>query len=511
MIHIKKIILLIGWFVIIVTPVYAQSNTVEIGSIIESTISGDGVQTYQLTALETSIISIRAEALDASFDPIIQISDSSGNVIISNDDYDYPNSRDAIIQALVIPRTGTYNIQVSGFGDTSGDYRLSILPGYDTLIVNDVATSQDNWQSSNNNLMSTTPIDDRLRVEIEGISSTNNLIATDLPTGIDYYYAVTFADISASTNWQVGIVFRYINPTLFYRLILNDQGFWQLEWVNGEDITIVQSWSTHPGIVAGATEFTIGVLISGTKFDIVYNDQLIATVYDANINQPGNVGVTAITANAVGSRVAFSIKKITMTTPTLVNNQLSFPELLVASNYTSLAHTLERQKVIPVGGGIKLTAPQSVIRNVDPGVSRFSVASGIEFSEFVMGGTLSWDIIGEGIGGCGITFNTIDDTNYTLAYINIAGEYGISKREGDSFTEGIYASDLVTANRPSHNFILIVYNNIIHYYINNQHVGTMSYTPVLGEVRTAVVNFDGVDTTCTIDNLWLWSLDNLSS
>ncbi len=92
----------------------------------------------------------------------------------------------------------------------------------------------------------------------------------------------------------------------------------------------------------------------------------------------------------------------------------------------------------------------------------------------------------------------------------MAGEYGISQRIGDTFVEGIYGNDLLI-DQQTHEITLIVYDNIIHYYIDKQHVGTMSNVPVEGEIRTAVVNFDGIDTTCIIDNLWLWSLDTVSS
>lgn len=509
MMHVNKIFFIVSWLLLMAVQIHAQSNAIEIGTVIESTLSVDEIQTYQLSALEASIISIHVKALSNTLDPMIRILDSSDNVVITNDDYDYPNSHDAIIQAVVIPRTDTYTLELSAFGDTSGEYRLSILPGYDILAINDPVTDESNWQPIDSNLMLSTLTNDKLYIEIEGISETSNLIANDFPIGTDYYFEAIFSDIRASTNWQVGIVFRYINPMLFYRLVVNDQGFWQLEWVNGDEIIIIQSWSTHPAIIPGATEFTVGILTSGETLNIIYNHQLIATEYDNNLVQPGSVGVTAITANALSSRVAFSLEGATMTIPTLVNNQLGFPETLVTNNYTLLAQRLERQKVIPIGGEIKLTAPQSVIRNIEPGVSRFPVASGIEFTEFVIGGTLSWDVAGEGIGGCGIIFNNVNDDNYTLAYINTVGEYGVSQREGDTFTEGIYGDNLVE-DKLSHVFTVIVYNNTIYYYIDNLHVGTMPYTPLEGEIRTAVVNFDGVDTTCTIDNLWLWSLDNSS-
>lgn len=507
MMRVNKIFFYISWLLLVAVPVQAQSNGVEIGTILESTLVADEIQSYQLVALEASMISIHAKALDTTLDPMIRLIDSSNNVIIVNDDYDYPNSRDAIIQAFVIPRTDTYTIEIHAFGDTFGKYRLSILPGYDTLVINDTVTSQSDWQPSDNNLILSTITNDKLNLEIEGISETSNLIANDFPIAEDYYYEATFSDIRASTNWQIGLVFRYIDSTLFYRLVVNDQGFWQLEWVNGDDITLVQTWSTHPVIVPEVTEFTVGVLISGESFDIIYNHQLIATAYDDSLMQPGHVGVTAITANAFNSRVEFSLKSAIMTIPTLVNNQLNFPEILVANNYTALVHTLERQKVIPVGGEAKLTSPQIIIRNIQSGVSRFSLASGIEFTEFVMGGTVSWDVIGDGVGGCGISFNNVNDDSYTLAYINTAGEYGVSQREGDAFSEGIYGDNL-SVDKLSYVITLIVYGDTIHYYINNQHVGTMPYAPVAGEIRTAVVNFDKIDTTCTIDNLWLWSLDS---
>ena len=485
----------------------AQATAIEIGTVIESSLAPNDVQSYELLALETLILSIRVDALDEELDPQLQLVDSSGNVIISNDDYNYPENRDAIIQAFVIPRTDTYTIEVSAFGDTSGAYRLSVLPGYDVLTLDDTNNSESNWQVTDPNLMQVSLEDNTLTAEIEGIAQTSNLINTHYPEATDLYFEAQFSDIMASDGWQVGLIFRYINPTSFYRLILNNQGFWQLERIDGENTITVKSWSTHPGIVPGENAFTLGILTSGQSFDIIYNRQLVGTAYDSSLTQAGAVGVTAVTANALNSRLTFTLEETTMTTPTQVNDQFLFPEIIIANNYSTLAHLLERQQIIPVGGEVKFTTPQISIRDIKPGVSRFPVASGVEFTEFVLGGALSWESIGEGNGGCGIAFNDVSDTNYTIAYVNQAGEYGVSQRDGDSFHEGIFGETL-TSDKTSYTLLVIVYDDTIEYFIDNKHVGTMPYAPQSGEISTAVVNFDGVDTTCIFDNLWLWSLDN---
>lgn len=502
----RTLLLSIGCFMLPIMSTVAQDTAIDIGTSIEANLSASDIHNYQFVALETTIISIHAQALDAGLDIQLALYDSSGNIVIENDDYNYPDNLDAIIQAFVIPRTDTFTIEISAFGDTSGDYSISLLPGYDILAIEDENIANPSWQVTAPNLMTVTEEASGLSVQIEGIAQTNNILASEFPQHNDYYFEVEFNDINATTNWQVGLVFRYVNEQRFYRLVLSDQGFWQFEFVDDGETVIIQSWSTHPAIVPGEPNFTLGILVSGESYDILYNRQWIGTVYNNALTEVGQVGLTATTANALGSRIAFTIEKALMTIPTQVSDQLIFPKTLVANNYTSLAHSLERQQIIPVGGEVKLTLPENTIRYIEPGVSRFPVASGVAFTEFVMGGILSWQIIGEGVGGCGLSFNDTNDEQYTLAYINSSGEYGVSQRDGDSFSEGIYGQNIST-DKESHSIILIVNDDILHFYVDSQYVGNMSYSSVSGEIGTAVVNFDGVDTSCTFNNLWLWSLD----
>jgi len=490
--------------------VQAQSTPIEIGASVEAELDGTVPHLYTWSALESTVVSVKVDAIDDSLDPKLRILDSNGVVVVINDDFDYPSNSSAIVQAFVVPRTDTYTLEVSAFGDTSGAYELSILKGYDRLITRDNQVALSNWSVGENRVFATTPVNENLFIEAEGISQVGTLLANHFPQHADMYFEVMFSEITASTNWQVGIVFRHTSPTSYYRLVVNDQGFWQLEYVGDEETTVVQSWSTHPVIVPGVPEFTLGILASGESLNVVYDGQLIGTVYDQQIMDAGAVGVTAITANALNSRVAFMLESAQLTVPTLIDDQLQFPDMLIGQNPTAYANLLERQGVIPVGGEIRLTSPQTEIRYVEPGVSRFPAASGIAFGEFIIGGTVTISSLGEGVGGCGITFHETEENHYTLAYVNTAGEYGVSRRDDDIFEAGIYG-DQGIGDEDTHSLIVVVLEDILYLYIDDSLVGTMPYRAMSGEIGTAVVNFDGGDTTCTIEDLWLWDLGDSAS
>ncbi len=506
---IQRLIWLQLVFIVLWLPTSAQPTAIETGMSIEANIDSTAIHSYSWSVLESTVASVRVEALDSSLDPSIRIIDSSGLVIVMNDDLNYPNDTSAIVQTFVAPRTDTYTLEVSAFGATSGDYILSILRGYDRFITQDTQVSASNWSVGNQRIFTTTPVNDSLFVEAEGISEVGTLIANHFPQHSDFYFDASFRDINASSAWQVGIIFRQVSPTSYYRLVINDQGFWQLEYV-GDEVAVIQSWSTHPAIVPGVPEFTLGVLTSNASIGVVYNGQLIDTVYDSRILDAGAVGVTSTTANALNSRVTFSLDSALLTTPSLSDGRLQFPEMLIGQNLTAYTLLLERQQVIPVGGELRFTSPQTLIRNNEPGVSRFTAASGVDFSEFVMGGELTISTVENGVGGCGITFHETEENHYTLAYVNTAGEYGVSRRTGDTFESGIY-NTVSIRDDDTHDVVVVVLDDILYLYMDTVHVGTMPYTSMMGEIGTAVVNFDGVDTSCTIDDLWLWSLDNIES
>ena len=485
---------------------YAQDAPLTPGAVIEAELAPGETHRYPLRALELTLLSFHLEALDSTFDPALEIFDSSGELVTRNDDAAYPDRLDSVIQAFIMPRTDTYTVEVSGFGNTAGGYRLRTLPGYDTLALRDTAMAPSDWEVVFSDAALTQPIGDRLSLRIEGLSRSASLVGKRFPAARDFYFEAAFNDVASATNWQVGILFRYISPEQHYRLLLNKQGYWRMERVDNGEAATIRNWSAHPAIAPGESDFRLGVLASGQLFQVVYNGQVIGTVIDDHIEAAGGVGITTTTANAIGSRLSFAVTEATMTAPTRIDDKPLFPQQAIANNYTAIAALLARQQLIPATGEAKLTLPQSTVRDVPPGVTRFPVASGISFAEFVIGADLSYETRTDANGGCGIIFHYADDENYTLAYVNAAGEYGVSRRRGDSFQPGIFG------RRPSpaqneYQLLVVVYGGWLHYYIDGWHVGAMSYPPQTGELGTAVVNFEAVDTNCIFEDLWLWSLD----
>ena len=485
---------------------HAQNAPLEPGRAVEAVLSAGETHRYQLRALELTLLSFRLESLAPSLDPMLEVYNSSGQAVISNDDYAYPDRLDAIIQAFIMPRTDVYTIEVRGFGDTAGGYRLLILPGFDRLARQDVPPQAADWDVVFNNAAITLPDDGALTLRIEGLSRSASLLGRHFPVERDFYFEAAFDDVVSATNWQVGILFRYVSPEEYYRLLVDKRGYWRLERTLGGETVAVRDWRGHPAIPPDASGFRLGVLASGQLLDVVYNGQVVGTVADGGTAAVGGLGITTTTASALGGRVSFDLAEAVMTLPTRVDSKLLFPQQVSAGNYTATANLLARRGVIPAYGEARVTLPQSSVRNRRPGITRLPVASGIPFGEFVIGAEVSYEMYGDGEGGCGIVFHHADGENYTLAYVNVLGEYGVSRRQGEGFLPGIFGSGLTAQD--SHDLLVIVHGGRLYYYINGGHVGTMAYAPQIGELGTAVVNFAPGDTHCIFEDLWLWSLDD---
>ena len=58
------------------------------------------------------MLSFRARAVSGDLDPMIAVENSAGNILMRNDDYDAPNSRDALLEGVTLSDTGTYTVKI---------------------------------------------------------------------------------------------------------------------------------------------------------------------------------------------------------------------------------------------------------------------------------------------------------------------------------------------------------------------------------------------------------------
>lgn len=490
----------------LVSPLRAQGARLSLEDIVEGSLASGETHRYSVSALELTLVSLRVESLDGSLDPIIEIFDSSDELIHASDDFDYPATRDAAIQAFVFPKTATYSIVVSGHAGSSGDYRLYFLPGYDVLALHDARMEKTKWKV----VYSETAIDlsesSLFAVELEGFARSAVVLGEHFPQAQDLFYQATFHEVTSAADWNVGLTFRYIDNENYHRLLLSKTGFWRLDrFENGEPVQL-KYWSTHPAIRPGEKDFRLGILASGQHFDAVYNDQVVGSASDSAAPQAGGFGIAMRTDEVTGGLMSFAVLETLLTLPTRVNDRILFPQRVVERQTYLMARDLARKQLAPAGRNVSFVQPESSVRHVRPGVTRISIASDRTYEQFALGASLTLETAEPGNGGCGIFFHFNDDNHYTLAYMTKEGDFGISRRAGDIFEPGLYGKRDSSEN-PERYLLVIATDEELLFFLDEVYVGSIESQPRTGSIGIAVVNYEPVETTCRFTDLWVQNFD----
>ena len=168
-----------------------------------------------------------------------------------------------------------------------------------------------------------------------------------------------------------------------------------------------------------------------------------------------------------------------------------------------MVQALKRNHVVSADGQMSLTLPDSSVQYARPGINRVMLGRGTRYTNFALGTTVDLSAAAPGPAGCGLVFRFESETDYTLAYLDQNGEYGVSKRSGDTFSPGLYGTN-PQFRRGTHHCWSIANDNTIYFYIDRQLVGSLDNTAQDGEVGIAVVNFEANTTACHYTNFWLW-------
>ena len=493
-------------FLALFSPLRAQGARLSLGDIVEGSLAAGETDRFTLSALELTLASVRVESLGGSLDPVVAIFDSADQLIISNDDYDYPATRDAAIQAFVFPKTSSYSIAVSGHAGSSGDYRLYVLPGYDVLALHDTRMESTNWQVVHSDTAIDISESSLFAVELQGFARSGLVLAQHFPAEQDLYYQATFHEVTSVVDWNVGLVFRYIDIENYHRLLLSKTGFFRLDRIENGVWAQLKYWSTHPAIRPGEKDFRLGILASGRHLDVVYNDQVVGSAADSAEPQAGGFGLIMRTDEVSGGLMSFAVLESMVTLPTRVDGRLLFPGWVVERQNYLMAHDLARKQLVPAGHNVSFLQPESRVRHVRTGVTRISIASDRTYEQFALGASLTLETAGPGNGGCGIFFHFNDDNHYTLAYVTRDGDYGLSRRIGDGFEPGIYGKR-AAIDDAQHYLLVVATDEMLHYFLNEAYVGSMASQPRTGSIGIAVVNYEPVETTCRFENLWVQGFD----
>ena len=477
-------------------PTHAQTD-LPLLTPVEGEIALGLTNQWTFSAVSGAVLSFAVEAED-DLDPAMVLTDSSGRAVLSSDDYNYPDSLNPLLEAVTMPRTDTYTLTVAGYNNTAGTYQLTMLPGYGVSAYSDDFTTTQ-WQTLGPTLTAQRSNGALSLSSSGGGQAAAFSSATDATFG-DFYAQAQVLNISSAGSWTVGMALRRQGES-YYLLSINSEGSWRFSLVQDGEERVIHDWSPHPAIRPGATSFSIGVMASGVGYDFFYNSAYIGAEDDATLTEPGQIGLTVSAFNAQPSSATFD--DLVVTTPTLIDGEFVVPQEIQLGDSVQTVQSLRRLHLIAADGQISLNLPESSVEYARPGINRFMFGRGVTYTNFAIGATVTLTGAMPGSAGCGLVFRFTSETNYTIAYIDQTGEYGVSKRTGDTFSPGIYGdNDRLGAGQ--HQLLIVANNNMLYYYIDRQFVGSLENAAQAGEVGIAVVNFESNSTSCHYSNFWLW-------
>jgi Bacterial pre-peptidase C-terminal domain len=497
-----RILLILVMIDLLGFAVQAQDDTVlERFAPVSGSLDSGGSQIWTFNAAEGEVLSFVLRPTSGDLDPMLTITTSNNTLLLANDDYAYPDSPDALLEAVTIPRPDTYTITVSGFGTTAGEYSLTLLAGFADQVANDTFDNARQWQSSGSPMVMNIS-NGRIALELAGVEESGFAVSSaQIPA--DFYARAEILQVGGQPVWTVGLIARQQDNDNYYAFEVNQRGEWRFVIREEGDQRSVRDWITHPAIVAGQTNFTLSLMANDTGFDFFYNDLLIGRVTDDTLTQPGKIGLMIETGTAADSRVSALFDDLVITSPLQMDGQNILPQTLLIGDAVTTVQELQRRHLIPSNGEMRLTVPESFVNSNQPGVNEILLGGSQQFENFAIGTTVSWEAQAPGPTGCGLLLRAANDSDYTLAYLDQTGGYGLSRRQGETFTTGLFAENpSMTGN--SHHILVIANEDQLYYYVNGQYVGTVEDVVREGQIGNAVVNFEPITTACQFTNTWLW-------
>jgi len=489
----------------------AQSIPLEAFLPFEGTIGVSGAsESWAFTGLEGQVISLSVVGANG-LDPVLSLSNSSGQTLTSNDDYAYPGRSDALLQAITLPRIDNYTVTISGYGDTTGDYTLTMLPGYaERSEVDDFSDISSRAWDTTDGVGTLTQSGGLARFVLPEPRLQGRLTRRTLPQLTDFYAQVDVAIERAPSGWRAGLALRSTEAG-YYAAVVGSQGAWRLDFINADgSARTVRDWTNHPAIVEGAPRFTLAVLVNDMGFDVFYNGAYVgqAVETEAGAAHNGTVGLVASTPDAVVGDLTVTYDNLVLTVPQRIGADEIMPSRLVTGGQAVTIQELERRRVIPAGGALALTVQESSGRQVEAGVGRILLGRGVVFGEMVLHTTFTLQAAdSSALVACGALFANLSDTQHAVAFLDTQGGYGVSARDGENFAPGQFNDGASPAGSGRHSLIVVRRGERVDLWVDRQYVGLFTLPETLlaeGQIGNAVINYQRDETTCNFADTWVW-------
>ncbi len=485
------------------------NTTLTVTAPVDGNIGSGSSQIWTFSAVEGEVLSFLTHTTSGNLDPQITISNSKGEPFLSNDDYAYPDNQDALLEAITMPHTDTYRLTVTGVAQTAGSYELTMMSGFSQAALSDNFNGDLQWQDVNTSSTAFTIKADNGQIAL-AISESNNMGIAINPkqTALsDYFATVKVAAAGGQDGWIVGMTLRQTDSNNYYLLSLSSRGQWRLiARQNGTD-TVIRDWTDHPALANSTGSFTLSVMVNSTGFDFFYNGLLFGRLSDSTLTAPGVIGLAVGTSSSLSSQTTAHFDDLLVSVPMLELGKRIVPQQIALGQPAVITRDLQRRGLIPTTGQLSLNVSESFVESARPGVDRVQLARGATYANLAIGTTVTWEAASDGLTGCGLVLQSIDDTSYMLAYVDHSGAYGVSQRQNDHFVPGIYAENRAGSGN-KHSLLVILQKDQLLYYVDGLYSGSMTHTATEGGVGNAVVNFDPIRTSCKFTDTWVWNWDN---
>lgn len=464
---------------------------------------------YVFEGYAHQVVSVIAVTVDGDLDPVVQVIDAQGVLVSENDDIE-SRVRDAGLEALMLPESGTYTVRVMRYeganGGTSGQVELTLTPGFARVVWRErFDAGALSWVTPQGEQLALSSGGLRLRV------TAPEAAVRAFPPGAGEYksfYMESKARVFGFTQYaEFGLVLRAqgVDRARAYVVKINTEGQWSVALQDETGEFVLRSWSDNAALEAD--EWHIAALVRGDRLDVYANNTLLGTVTDGRLRTAGAVGLYAARPEDQADSVTIIFDDVSLTAR-LGTTYSGLPMSLATWNSRDPALMIAE---LAEGGHITPAAAHDLFLT-DKTLSVLTSNTLIEligselavYRDFVLSAHVRALTTGDDA-GCGLVYRWQDERNLDLVFIDSAGGFGVVQARDAALTRNAYALDPMVNADGSH-LLALVRGSEVALYINGALVTQEAVQPGEGRVGVVLLNYADVPADCFWSDIWVWSL-----
>ncbi|MCY3945755.1 MAG: hypothetical protein OXF44_05675 [Anaerolineaceae bacterium] len=480
-----------------------QANVLDHFRPVTGQLAAGDARDWHFDARAGSMLSLSAYAVTGGIDPRLDIFDVNDVLVASNDDVNWPLSRNAVIEAFSPAANGSYRVRISNVGRAAGTYELVLQEGWSTLAWQADFANASAWETRPDSVDSFLG-EGRAVLSLEP-PATNAVLVRELQLpGDAWALHVPVNEVAGNRGWRVGIVTHWQSVRDWARFMVDDQGRWQYLINTPDGIRVLRGLAPHAAIQPGEKPESLGQVFYGDAIEFFFNRKSLGRIVDGLPSGPGRTGLYAATGSPDGGQVSAWFGGLKLTVPAQTHAGAIVPDWLPGTERALILRQLRRHRLVPAIGALAMNVPESFVISNRAGVSTLRLGGETSFARFALGSVVEAQTgSGDGIAGCGLVLETQGAETYTLAWLDNSGSAGLSRRNVDAFAPGPLRADLLPGDSADH-LLVIADGENLYFYANHQYVGAQPVALPSGTIGIAAVSFDNMMTTCNFRDTWIW-------